>query len=148
MNELIKRSGNVSEELVDLYFRFLTDRGFFNVIKRDNACLVIKIPNFEIDSRLTQKVLSGLLKKETGKFDSSKISALIASLKSLADISAPLGDNISLCIEVAKCFANLYTGTNIPSNHFEIQADLYFLVKEGIDKSCYAELKIDSGNSP
>jgi hypothetical protein len=98
----------------------------------------IKIPNFEIDCWLRQKVLSGLLKKEIWKFDSSKMSAFIASLKSLAHTSALLRDNNKpLCIEVAKCIAN----------HFEIQADLYFLVKEW-NPRCYAELKIDTGNSP
>jgi hypothetical protein len=98
----------------------------------------IKIPNFEIDCWLRQKVLSGLLKKEIWKFDSSKMSAFIASLKSLAHTSALLRDNNKpLCIEVAKCIAN----------HFEIQADLYFLVKEW-NPRCYAELKIDNGNSP
>lgn len=138
----------MSEELVDLYFQFLTDCGFFNVVRRENAYLNIKVPNYEIDCRLKQKVLSGLLKKDTGKFASSKTSAIIASLKSLADISAFLRDNRkSLCLEVAMCIANLYTNTKIPSNHFEIQADLYFLIKKCIN-DCYAKLKIDSGNSP
>jgi hypothetical protein len=145
LNELIIKRGNVSEELVDLYFQFLTDCGFFNVIKRENLSINIEVPNFEIDCRLRQKVLSGLLKKETGKFDSSKISAFIASLKSLADISVSLRDN---SVEVAMCIAKLYTNTKIPRNHFEIQADLYFLIKDWIDECCYAELKVDSGNSP
>lgn len=145
LNELIIKRGNVSEELVDLYFQFLTDCGFFNVIKRENLSINIEVPNFEIYCRLRQKVLSGLLKKEIGKFDSFKISAFIASLKSLADISVSLRDN---SVEVAMCIAKLYTNTKIPRNHFEIQADLYFLIKDWIDRSCYAELKVDSGNSP
>lgn len=130
-------------------FQFLTDCGFFNVIRRENHSISIKVPNFEIDCRLRQKVLSGLLKKETCKLDSSKISAFIASLKSLADISASHRENgKSLCVEVAMCIAKLYTNTKMPSNHFEIQADLYFLIKDWIDECFYAELKIDSGNSP
>lgn len=145
LNELIIKRGNVSEESVNLYFQFLTDCGFFNVIKRENLSIYIKVPNFEIDRRLRQKVLSGLLKKETGKIDSSKISAFITSLKSLAGIR----DNSKyLCVEIAMCIAKLYTNTKIPRNHFEIQADLYFLIKDGIDQCCYAEFKVDSGNSP
>jgi hypothetical protein len=110
LNELIKSLGSVSDEMIDLYLQFLTDCGFFNIIKKENLYMDIKIPNFEIDCWLRQKVLSGLLKKEIWKFHSSKISAFIASLKSLAHTSALLRDNNKpLCIEVAKCIANLPT---------------------------------------
>ncbi|XP_023239700.1 uncharacterized protein LOC111638258 [Centruroides sculpturatus] len=151
LNELVNNPvpETMDPENIDLYLQFLTECGFFTVTNRTDMNVSIRIPNCEINRRLRQKVLSGMIKKRPYEFDSSKVSALITSLQSLETINVTWRNNKALCIAVAESVANLYSNVEKPSNQFKIQADLYFLIRRsGKFSKTDAELAVDTGNSP
>ncbi|XP_045468319.1 uncharacterized protein LOC123676464 isoform X1 [Harmonia axyridis] len=116
----------LKEEDMDLFFQFLYEAGFLNMLSRTEESIELGIPNIEIYSDYCKAFFSFNFFKRYYNVTDGALDAFVESIKALSNIR-----NQESFLQLANSTKNLFQNTKVlPQNDFELQALIHHFLKK------------------